>query len=121
MMYKEKLCPFVFQADFECFCLKEYRNDDGENEDNNNGTNTASSSTETPPHLQNNKRQTTRTNKSNHAPNSCSINIEVSAEYIDIVNKTNLQLFYLHRDENEDAVEASIFQMIHIEENILYI
>ena len=25
MMYKEKLCPFVCQADFECFCVKEYK------------------------------------------------------------------------------------------------
>jgi len=25
MMYKEKLCPFVFHADFECFCVKEHK------------------------------------------------------------------------------------------------
>ena len=56
---------------------------------------------------------------SNHGPNSYSINIEVSEEYIDIANKNNLQLFYLHRDENEDAVESFIYQMIQIEENIL--
>ena len=30
MMYKEKLCPFVYQADFGCFCVKEYKNDDEE-------------------------------------------------------------------------------------------
>ena len=65
------------------------------------------------------KKQTPRKNESNHAPNSYSISIEVSEEYIDIVNKNNLQLFYLHRDENEDAVESFIYQMIQIEENIL--
>ena len=55
MMYKEKLFPFVCQADFECFCVKEYANEDEENEDNNNDTNTTSSSNECPTHLQHNK------------------------------------------------------------------
>ena len=69
-------------------------------------------------HIYKRKKQTARNNESNHAPNSYSINIEVSEEYIDIANKNNLQLFYLHRDENEDAVESLIYQMIRIEENI---
>jgi len=56
MMYKEKLCPFVCQADFECFCVKEYKNEDEEHEDNNNDSNTAPSSNECPPHLQKNKK-----------------------------------------------------------------
>ena len=38
MMYKYKLCQFVCQADFECFCGKEYKNEDEEHEDNNNDT-----------------------------------------------------------------------------------
>ena len=121
MMYKEKLCPFVCRADFECFWSKEHRNEDGYDDDNNNASNTASSSNETPPHLGNNKTQTTRKVESNHEPNSYAINIEVREDYIDIVNKNNLQLFYLHRDENEDAVESFIHQMIHIEEHILNI
>jgi len=50
------------------------------------------------------RKKTTRKNESNHAPNSYSINIEVNEEYIDIANKNNLQLFHLHRDENEDVV-----------------
>ena len=59
--------------------------------------------------------------ESNHEPNSYSINIEVGEDYIDIVHKNNLQLFYLHRYETEDAVESFIHQMIHIDENILNI
>ena len=54
-MYRKNLCPFVCQADFECFCVTEYKNEDEENEDNNNDTNTASSSNECPPHLQKNR------------------------------------------------------------------
>ena len=54
-MYKEKLCPFVRQADFECFCVKEHKHEDGDEDDNNNASNTASSSNEAPPHLGNNK------------------------------------------------------------------
>ena len=118
MMFKHHLCPFVCQADFECFCVKEFKNADGENEDNNTDTNTASSSTETPLHLQKNKAQTTRQIESNHAPNSYSIHSEVSEEYIAIANKNTLQLFYLHRDENEDAVESFIYHMIQIEEKV---
>ena len=37
-MYKELLCPFVCQADFEWFCVKEYLKNDEEHEDNNNDT-----------------------------------------------------------------------------------
>ena len=66
-------------------------------------------------------KQTARKNESNHAPNSYSVNIEVSEEYIDTANKNNLQLFYLHRDEDGYVVESFIYQMIHIEENILEI
>jgi hypothetical protein len=54
-MYKEKLCPFVWQVDFDCFCVKEYKNEDEQNEDSNNDTNTASSNNETPPLLQKNQ------------------------------------------------------------------
>ena len=60
-------------------------------------------------------------NESNREPTSCSINIEVREDYTDTVNKNNLQLLYLHRDENEDAVESFIHQMIHIDEHILNI
>ena len=62
------------------------------------------------------RKQFARQIESSHAPNSYWINIEVSEEYIDIANKNNLQLFHLHRDDNEDAVESFICQMIHIEE-----
>ena len=58
MMYNEKLCTFVCQADFECFCVKEYKeHDDEEHKDNNNDTNTTSSSNEIPPHLQKKKNR----------------------------------------------------------------
>ena len=109
MVYKERLCPFVCHADFECFCVKEHKHDEED---------TATSSNE--PNLKKAK-QTTRTVESNHNPNSYSINIEVREDYVDIVNKHNLKLFYLHRDEHEDAVEAFIHQMIEIEEQILSI
>ena len=83
--------------------------------------NTASSSNETPPHLRMKNKETTRKVESNHEPNSYSINIEVGEDYIDIVNKTTFNVFYLHRDENEDVVESFIRKMIQIEEDILNI
>ena len=46
MMYKEKLCSSVYHADFECFCVKEHKNEDEYEDDNNNALNTASSSNE---------------------------------------------------------------------------
>ena len=55
MIYKDNSCPFVCQADFECFCVKEYKNEDEEHENNNNDSNITSSSSECQPHLQNNK------------------------------------------------------------------
>ena len=134
LMYKEKLCPFVRHAFFECFCVKEHKNEDDEDDDS-NASNTTSSNNEilgasgtpfrggetpssTPPHLRKKNKQTTRRIESNHEPNSYSINIEVKEDYIDRVNKNNLQLIYLHRDEHEDALASFIHQMIQIEEHI---
>ena len=39
-MYKEKLCPFVCQADFESFCGKQNKHEDGDEDDDNNAPNT---------------------------------------------------------------------------------
>ena len=114
IMHKEKLCPFVCLADFECFCVKEHKNEDQDEDDNNNASNVASSSGEAPLHLLKMKKETTRKTESNHEPNSHSINIEVGEDYIDIVHKNNLQMSYLHRDEHEDVVEAFIHQMRQI-------
>jgi len=74
--------------------LKNIENKDEEHEDKNNDTITTSSSNETPPHWHKTKtKQTARKIESNHAPYSHSSNIEVSEEYIDIANKSNLQSF----------------------------
>ncbi len=85
------------------------------------GSDTATSSNDTPPPHIKQAKQTTRKVESNHDPNSYSIHIGVIGDYMDIVNKNNLQLFYLHRYAHEDAVEAFIHQMLEIEEYILSI
>ena len=96
MMYKERLCPFVFHADFECFCVKEDRHKEDGEDDTINASNTASSSHETPPRLKTKSKQTTRKHESNHEPNSHSINIEVREDYIDIVNKKTTLNYFIY-------------------------
>lgn len=49
MVYKEKLCPFVCHADFECFCVKEHKHDEEDEVEHMNDSDTATSSNE--PHL----------------------------------------------------------------------
>jgi len=77
MTYTEKICPFLRQADFECFCVEEYKDEDDENEDNNTASSSNAKAT-----TFTKEKQTARKNESNHAPKSYSINIEVSEEYI---------------------------------------